>query len=529
MASPPNREQLERPPILVVDDDPTQRIMFKQVLEKAGHVVVEAPGGKEALELFAQHKPLLALVDAIMPDMDGFELSERLHSLEGGEDLTILMATSLSDDDDINRAFQAGAADFISKPINWTVLQGRVEHLLQGKLAEQQMRAAEEQMRQSQKMNAIGNLSSGIAHEFNNHLASIMGYTELLQEFLEPIDEERPKKYAAEVYSSAERARDLISQMQQFSQSKPGELQQLEARPLVKESLKMIRSSLPATISLHQKLDDGLPPIMADPVQFQQLLTNLLLNARDAIEGKGQITISMQQISLSGQSCSSCHSGFNGEFLQLQVNDSGSGITPEVVDKMFEPYYTTKPVGRGTGMGLSVVHGIMHEMNGHIIVGSKVDEGASVSLLFPITTTQQQESTPMEQHEHAASKTETNRRILLVDDEISITGYLGELLEMNDYEVTTSNDSQQALSLFLGDPTAFDLVITDMTLPGLTGIELASAMLQLRPELPVVLCSGYIDEETKQALTECGIRESFNKPVDSRALIESVSKLLQAA
>ncbi len=529
MAAPLETEQLERPPILVVDDDPTQRIMFKQVLQKAGHTVVDAPGGKEALELFAQHKPLLALVDAIMPEMDGFELSERLHSMEGGEELTILMATSLSDDADINHAFKAGAADFISKPINWTVLQGRVEHLLQSKLAEQQMRAAEQQMRQSQKMNAIGSLSSGIAHEFNNHLASIMGYTELLQEFLEQLGEERPKKYAAEVYRSAERARDLVSQMQQFSQSKPGELQQLEAKPLVKESLKMLRSSLPSSISLHQQLDDGLPPIMTDPVQFQQLLTNLLVNARDAIEGKGQITIRMQTVSHTSLNCSSCHNNFSGEFLQLQVSDSGHGIPPEVLEKAFEPYYSTKPVGRGTGMGLSVVHGIMHEMGGHISVNSQSGEGASFSLFFPINKKEAKESTTMEQHEQMTGNAATAHKILLVDDEVSITGYLGELLEMNDYEVTTSNDSQQALSLFLADPSAFDLVITDMTLPGLTGVELATAMMQLRPELPVVLCSGYIDEETKQALTESGIRESFNKPVDSRALLESVGKLLQAA
>ena len=528
MAAPLDTAQLERPPILVVDDDPTQRIMFKQVLEKAGHSVVEAPGGKEALELFAQHKPLLALVDALMPGMDGFELCQRLHSLEGGEDLTVLMATSLSDDADINHAFQSGAADFISKPINWTVLKGRVEHLLQGKLAEQQMRAAEQQMRQSQKMNAIGSLSSGIAHEFNNHLASIMGYTELLQEFLANINEKKPRQYADEVYHSAERARDLVSQMQLFSQSKPGELQQLQAKPLVKESLKMLRSSLPATISLQQQLDDGLPSIMADPVQFQQLLTNLLLNARDAIEGKGQITISMQQVSLSDANCYSCHRNFEGSFLQLRISDSGHGIAPEVQEKMFEPYYTTKPVGRGTGMGLSVVHGIVHEMQGHITVDSQVDEGASISLLFPLNINELEERTTMEQREHATSKTDMGNRILLVDDEISITGYLGELLKMHDYDVTTSNDSQQALSLFLSEPAAFDLVITDMTLPGLTGIELATGMRQLRPDLPVILCSGYIDEETKQAITESGIQESFNKPVDSRALIESVGKLLQA-
>lgn len=529
MTLPPESCHEARPPILVVDDDPTQRLMFKQVLERDGHRVIEAECGREALQLFMQHKPLLALVDAVMPEMDGFELSQALHAMEGGEELTVLMATSLSEDADINRAFQAGAADFISKPINWTVLRGRVAHLLQGKLAALQMRRTEEQLRQAQKMSAIGSLSSGIAHEFNNILASLMGYTELLQEYLGHHGAERQRAYADEIYSAAGRARDLVHQMQLFSQSKPGSPQRLEPTALVKENLKIIRSSLPATIKLTQQLDDGLLPVTADPAQFQQLLTNLLLNARDATGGKGAIDVSMRHSTLSGQCCSSCHGNFSGEFLQLTITDSGSGIADEVRQKMFDPYYTTKPVGRGTGMGLSVVHGIMHEMGGHIMVDSPHGSGASFSLLFPINTPVFGEEKTMEQHNQTAGHEQVGQHILLIDDEVSITGYLSELLEMKDYKVTTSNDSQEALNLFLTDPTAFDLVITDMTLPGLTGIELASGMLQLRPDLPVILCSGYIDEQTKEQIVETGIRASFHKPVDSRALIDSVATLLQVA
>lgn len=528
--TPPIEQALNpRPPILVVDDDPTQRMMFRKVLEKDGHSVVEAEDGFKAQELFVEHKPLLALVDAMMPGMDGFELSERLHSMEGGEQLTVLMATSLSDDADINHAFQAGAADFISKPINWTVLRGRVMHLLQAKIAEQQVREAEEQLRQAQKMTAIGNLSSGIAHEFNNILASIMGYTELLQEFLNDVGEEKPSHYAKEVYEAAGRASDLVHQMQLFSQTKPGEAQQLEVKPLVKENLKIIRSSLPSTIKLQQQLGDSLPPINIDPAQFQQLMTNLLLNARDAIEQKGIIDVTLKQGSFRDSHCGSCHENFSGEFIQLKISDSGRGIPPEVQKKMFEPYYTTKPVGRGTGMGLSVVHGIMHEIEGHIIVESNISKGASISLLFPIASSTEIGSRPMQQSHTTTPQDEAGKRILLVDDEVSITGYLGELLEMHDYNVTVCNDSQQAMSLFVADPTAYDLVITDMTLPGLTGLELAGGMLQLRPGLPVILCSGYIDEETQEAINDAGISEAFNKPVDSRSLLESVGNLLKAS
>lgn len=524
-SSTPGETQL--PPILVVDDDPTQRLMFRKVLEKDGHRVIEAEHGKQALGLFEEHRPLLALVDAIMPEMDGFELSKRLHTMEGGEELTILMATSLSDDADINHAFQAGAADFINKPINWTVLRGRVKHLLEAKVAQIKMRNTEAQLRQAQKMNAIGNLSSGIAHEFNNILASIMGYTELLQEYLGHADATKPLQYADEVYSAATRARDLVNQMQLFSQTMPGKPQRLDLKPLIKQDLKMLRSTLPTTIQLQQRLAEELPPVLSDPAQFQQMLTNLLINARDAIDGKGFIGVATKQIHCSDHICNSCHEHFSGEFVQLSISDSGSGMPKDVIEKIFDPYFTTKPVGRGTGMGLSVVHGIMHEMHGHITIASQPDEGTTINLLFPIETTAKSNNTRSGQKEETAMTDDKNHKILLVDDEISITGYLSELLEMHGYAVITCNDSQQALTQFIADPNAIDLVITDMTLPGLTGIELAEGILHLRPDLPIVLCSGYIDDATQQAIKDSGIREAFCKPVDSSALISRIGQLLR--
>ncbi|MDH5785986.1 MAG: response regulator [Chromatiales bacterium] len=515
-------------PILIVDDDPTQRMMLRQVLQKDGHRVVEAEDGERGIERFVEHQPLLAIVDVVMPGMDGYELCERLLSMEGGGDLTVMMATSLSDDEDILRAFKAGAADYIPKPINWTVLKERVRHLVQGKLAERMMREAEEQLRLSQKMSAIGTLSSGIAHEFNNILASIMGYTELVQEHLESSGAERPIYYASEVYNSALRARDLVHEMQLFSQTKPGERQSLHPKLLVKENLKMIRSSLPSSINLLVDIEEELPTIETDPAQFQQLLTNLVINARDAIEDRGIIDVSLRRVQIDNGSCDSCHHKFIGSYTQLMVSDNGSGIVPETLEKIFEPYFTTKPVGRGTGMGLSVVHGIMHEIGGHIRVRTTRGEGTSVSLLFPVKSGVEYEESQMTIAQDDIGSGRTHR-LLLVDDEVAITGFLSELLEMKGYQVTVSNDSQQALSLFLSEPDSYDLVITDMTLPELSGIDLASGLLQARPDLPVILCSGYIDEEMQHRIDASGIRESFNKPVDSRRLLQSVDQHLRAS
>ena len=533
MAQTAHPDYIKASPILVVDDDPTQRLMFKKVLEQNGLRVIEAENGLQALALFNEHRPILALVDAVMPEMDGFTLCKQLIEMDGDDQLTVLMATSLNDDTAINNAFKMGAADFISKPINWTVFKGRVAHLLRAKFAEQQVRKTEELLRQSQKMNAIGNLTSGIAHEFNNILSIIIGNNELLKETLAQFTEIQTQHYTNEIYKSAIRARDLISQMQQFSQTRPGAPQWLQLDLLLKENLKILSTTLPASINIRQYYADKIPLIKIDPVQFQQSLTNLLLNARDAIQekGKGIIDINLQQLSGISQICNSCHSNFEGDFIQLKVTDNGCGISQDVQEKMFDPYYTTKPVGRGTGMGLSVIHGIMHEMHGHILVNSQVDQGTSICLLFPVSPREPNNRTT-DDHYSILNQDQTapdgvlHHRILIVDDELSITSYLKEILQMNHYEVTTCNNSVEALNVFMLDPAGIDLVITDMTLPDMTGVELATGMIRVRPDLPVILCSGYIDQENRQAIDKAGIRKSFSKPVDARELINSINKLL---
>ncbi len=514
------------PLILVVDDDPTLRVMLRRALEKDGNRVLEAEDGVQALQLFEEYQPAVVLLDAVMPKMDGFETCRRLRALEAGDKALVLMVTSLGDDDSINRAFEVGAADFIAKPINWTVLRGRVTHLLRAKLGEEQMRRAEEQLRQARKMEAVGNLTSGIAHDFNNILASIMGYTELLQESFSGQAESREVRYLGEVHKSAMRARDLISQMQVFSRRGDSEPQLLAARPLVDETIKMLRPTLPSTIELYQHFDEQLPQLKIDPVQFQQVVMNLLINARDAMEGVGELHISLKISRLQGAHCASCHQPVEGSYVELSVRDSGSGISDEVQKKLFEPYFTTKPVGRGTGMGLPVVHGIVHEHGGHIVVESQPGEGSVFRLFFPGVMGPAVVATVSKVAEKVKSARNGHGRVLVVDDEQAITGFLAELLGSNGYEVLTCNDAQSALTQFLADPAAIDLMVTDQTLPKMTGVELSKAVLQLRPELPIILCSGYIDETTEQAIKETGISKFFTKPVNAMELLEQLAELL---
>lgn len=519
----------ETPPILIVDDDPTQRMMYRSVLEGDGHRVIEAENGEQGIDLFRKYQPNMILLDAIMPGMDGFETCRRLQTLDGGEIATVLLATSLNDDESVTRAFEAGADDFISKPINWAVLRGRVRRLVQSHIAQQQMRAAEEQLSQSNKMQAIGTLSSGISHEFNNILASVMGYTELLQEFLKAEAHERQERYANEIYSASERARDLITQMQLFSRTMPGDAKRLESVPLLTESMRMLRSSLPSNIQINQYLDKDIPPINIDPVQFQQLLTNLLINARDAMEGSGIVNLYMRKRRVTEQPCDSCHHTFSGEFVELTVEDSGSGIPEDVKAKIFEPYFTTKPVGRGTGMGLPVAHGIVHDQQGHIKVESSEGNGTRVSILLPVAVDTQFKLREVSMEDAMANQGDTGKSVLLVDDEVTITGYLSEMLEIKGFSVTCCNNSQEALSNFVANPEGYDIVITDMTLPGMTGVELARGMLAVRPDLPIILCSGYIDEEKREEIQQAGIREFFNKPVDSGQLIQAIHSQLNGA
>jgi CheY-like chemotaxis protein/two-component sensor histidine kinase len=333
-------------------------------------------------------------------------------------------------------------------------------------------------------------------------------------------------EYLKQVQLSGKRARDLVSQLLTFSRTQNILLTKLPVPELVEEVTKMLRPMLPSSIEIKLDIENDLPPIMGNAVQLQQVLTNLLINARDAMEGHGLVTVELR-FKERFNVCTSCHQTLSGQFVEVTVRDNGNGMAEDVLSRIFEPFMTTKDIGKGSGMGLSMVHGIVHAHGGHILVESSLNEYTAFHILLPAAKTQSLGT--IESQEMATPPIETtknNSHILVVDDERAVAGFLSEFLESKGYKVTALNDSEQALQQFAEDPGFFDLVLTDQTMPKMTGAEMAKAMLALRADIPIVLCTGYselINEERAQSL---GIQGYMLKPVDSTKLFDMVESLL---
>lgn len=377
---------------------------------------------------------------------------------------------------------------------------------------------AEQALRQAQKMEALGHLTGGVAHDFNNLLTSIMGYVVLASEQPAAAAEPRLRKYLEQAQFSCERARDLIQQMLTFSRGQRGHPRPVSLATLVAESVNLFSSSLPARISMDLELGGDVAAVMLDPVQLDQILLNLCLNARDAIDGEGTIRVGVAAAPTSEHVCTACRQRVSGDYVQLCVEDDGPGIAPEVVDRMFEPFFTTKEVGKGSGMGLASVHGIVHELGGHVVVETGPGEGTRFCVLFPALRAGHEQ---IEAQRAAAPRTPLRRlrgRVLVVDDERTVASFMGDLLESWGLDVVQAANAAEALSLVSGGAGRCDLVITDQMMPRVTGIQLARELICLRPDLPVILYTGLNDGLARADLQEAGLRAVITKPVDPHEL-----------
>jgi len=401
------------------------------------------------------------------------------------------------------------------------------------KLEHQRM---EKQVQQAQKMDAIGQLTAGIAHDFNNILTSINGYTDLALTRCVGEGQEKLQEYLEQVYKAGERARDLIQQMMAYSRNNEANMTDLDPRPLIKETVKMLRSTLPTSLRLtfDSPPDNERISINMEPVQLQQMVMNLCVNARDATHGKGQLDLRLETIHHQDPvECTSCHAVVQGDYVALSVRDSGDGMAPDILEHLFEPFFTTKDVGEGTGLGLSVVHGIMHDHQGHIRVESQAGQGTVFYLLFPLLT-----EDVVTENEHVAlghnlteSPDETpatmvGKRILVVDDEPSVLGFLQAWLKRKGFEVQAYGDSREAWVYFETHRDEVDLLITDQTMPGVTGRELIQKVLALQPQLPTILCSGYTDQINAEQTDKLGIRYFAEKPFNHKQFLGVIEQLL---
>ena len=407
-------------------------------------------------------------------------------------------------------------AQFKGRPAVMAVMSNVTER----KLAEKEKERIQTRLRQAQKMEAIGTLAGGIAHDFNNILAAIIGYIELaMMDVPDTMPVFRTLKDAVE---SALRARDLIKQILAFSRGGSPECYPLMLQPVIKEGIKMLRASLPKTIEIRERIaSDGLT--ISDPTQINQVLINLCTNAAHAMrERGGTLEIVLEDIRLNSGLHVHGKELSPGDYVRLRVRDTGEGIHPEHLDRIFDPYFTTKDVGEGTGLGLAVVHGIVESCQGGILVDSKVGEGAVFEVYFPRVIEEETNVKP-----EASKKIPLgSEKILFVDDEEDLLAIGKKILESLGYKVEAASDPLEAYDLFASDPRGFDLVITDRMMPKMRGEKLAREIHALRADVPVILCTGYSDMPLDKRIEAFGIRALLMKPLRIQELASKIREVL---
>ncbi len=377
----------------------------------------------------------------------------------------------------------------------------------------------EQQLQQAQKMEAIGTLASGIAHDFNNILSAIMGYAEIIMMNMDSASSDYP--LLSQVLNSADRAKGLIRQILTFSRQSNQEMQPIRIAPIIKEVLKLIRAGLPSTIDIHQAVQcDCL--VMADPTQIHQVVMNLCTNAGHAMkESGGVLEVHTGHETLQPDDRPEFQDLKPGTYLKLSVKDTGYGISPLIIDRIFEPFFTTKTINDGTGLGLSVVHGIVKSHGGAISVSSQPRLGTQFDIFLP----EIQEKNHLERSDDHSLPT-GNEHVLLIDDEQPIIE-IGELMLTSlGYEVTSQTDSMEAVELYQSNPEAFDLIITDLTMPQMTGTELSRQLHQINPKTPIILCTGFSWKIDEAKMAEIGIRAIIHKPALKEEFAHTIRRVL---
>jgi len=395
------------------------------------------------------------------------------------------------------------------------------------KRAEEENIRLQHELQQAQKMEAIGLLTGGIAHDFNNILASILGYSRLTLDLLKKSAEPKVIRYIENINSAGERARELVAQLLTFSRKDPGDPEIIKLPTLIDEVISLVRPGIPSSIKLIKIIDDNVPAVLMDITQMHQVLMNLCINARDAMPEHGTLTIELSFETKVNATCHSCKERIEGSYVKLSVEDTGSGIDESILADIFVPFLTTKDVGKGTGMGLSVVHGILHKHHSHIIVETQAGIGTCFHLLIPPVSTQ--DTTPDTLPEPAILSPDdgNGRHILVVDDEPTLALFLQDLLEIYNYKVTISTSSKDAVELFRQSPDQFDLIITDQTMPEMTGTEMIKQIFQINSDIPVILCSGYNEHVGEKEALKLGCALYLGKPVNNEVLLQAVHTTLK--
>jgi PAS domain S-box-containing protein len=383
--------------------------------------------------------------------------------------------------------------------------------------------ALQEKLRQAQKLEALGTLAGGIAHDFNNILGAMLAFTELAR--VENPDNPALHSHLREVAAAGQRATNLVRQILSFSRQQPHERRPMSLVPVIHEVLKLLRSTLPATIEIDARLPETLPHVSADPTQIHQVVMNICSNAAQAMRGRGRLSVSLDVCELE-QGAPMPHPKLGpGSYLRLTIDDTGHGMDATTLGRIFEPFFTTKGPGAGTGLGLAVAHGIVEEHEGAIDVSSALGRGTTIVIHLPVVNSDT--IAPVRRASEPPPRG-AGQRVLFVDDEQALCLAALKILSRAGYDPVVCRDPEEAWRLVEAEPDQFNLVVSDVTMPGMTGVDLATRIHAFRPSLPILLCSGHADGLTAEGLRDVGVCELLEKPVDYKTLTRAVGKLVRA-
>lgn len=514
------------PRVLICDDEPLMTQSIKAILDGGNYQVQCTNNSRHALTLIHADAPDLVILDVMMPGMTGFEVLDAVD--RDRCDAAFIIVTGEASLDSAIKALRKGASDYLRKPFEPDELLIRVENVLEQRrikrdhmCVEAEKRQLETQLRQSQKMEAIGTLAGGIAHDFNNVLSIILGNTELA---LADVHDDHPAHQNLQrILTASLRAREMIQQLLSFSRKEESGRKPICLNTVIAESLKLMRASLPTNIAIQLDICDRECTTIADATQIHQIMLNLCTNAAHAMSPDGGVlTIRLEPVVVDG-TAAEIDGIAAGSYARLIVADTGHGITKDIIDRIFDPYFTTKETGKGTGMGLSVVHGIIKSNGGAIKVFSTPEKFTEFHLHLPVVETAINAEPAIFQPQNLPGG---NEHILIVDDEEMLVDMMQQVLQQLGYRVSAFTDSDAALKSLVANLGAYDLLITDMTMPGMTGTDLTQKVRSVREDLPIILCTGFNEQISEANVQSLGIQALVMKPVGMQQLAETIRSVL---